>query len=135
MTEIVRPRDSYVLTAAGVLNMVPWPDSKYRGIDLISLDMKKVAHVNYHDNKINWSDVTLFLAGIATVGLRSTKDAILVTTPGTKISKSVHKAIPNIVFMDDSGIVLNRGYFVNELLTILNTKNTSELIDIISKIA
>lgn len=128
----------YEYLAAIHLNMLMWddikdifckkfgaPNTNDHGIDLVSADFKKIAQVKCFDaTKISWKSISTFLAYQSKVRC---DEVILVTTPGTTISKMVLWAISDIVFVSKSGIVKDRYHYIEEINEIISSKKTSEL--------
>lgn len=136
----------YEYLVAHKLGMLMWSDAKVEackkfnipeirdfGIDIISPDFTKVGQVKCFSegSSIGWGNTSTFISySYAILNARP----ILITTPGTKISKMVIRAVPEIIFMSKTGVVKDKDYYINEITEVVRHANINELPYILKKI-
>lgn len=128
----------YEYLAAYKLGMLMWEDIKYElckkfdipetrdfGIDLVSPDFSKIGQVKCFSSgtSISWSTMSTFLS----YSFLLKAEPVLVTDPNVNISKMVLRAIPNIVFVDKSGVVKYKEHYIEEGIRIINETDIKKL--------
>lgn len=98
------------------------PNNEEYSVSLVSRDFAKIGLINFGE-RVDWPDVVDFLA-LSTIFKAK---PILVTSPNTHIAPKVAKAIPDIIFVDTSGNITDRKYYVDEITKIITAADTNEL--------